>query len=121
MCFVETPPPIPVRVTPKHTVFYNDESLKLEAKFRGNFVESHWCWRGTADITNCELLKTSNVTAVTNVGQTYSIAPGTVYHQTGYYAPVVLAGISSPVTPRTENTVVVGEHGKCKAHIILSH
>jgi len=105
---------MPVRVTPKHIVFYQDESIELEAEFRGNFYESHWLWRETVDSTNVETLNTSIVTAVTNLGQTYSIAAGTMYHRTGYYEPVLLHNPTSNLSGATaENTVVVNEHSKC--------
>ena len=109
MCFTETPPPMPVRVTPKHTVFYEDESIELEARFRGNFYESHWLWRMTVDSTNVETLNTS----VTNLGQTYSIAAGTMYHRAGYYVPALLQNPNSSLTGATADiTAVVNEHGK---------
>ena len=116
MCFTETPPPMPVRVTPKHTVFYEDESIELEARFRGNFYESHWLWRMTVDSTNVVTLNTSIVTAVnvTNLGQTYSIAVGTMHHRTGYYVPALLQNPSASLTGATADiTAVVNEHGKC--------
>lgn len=115
MHFTETPPPKPARVTPKHTVFYEDESIELEARFRGNFYESHWLWRGTVDSANDEILNKSIVTAVSNLGQTYSIAAGTMYHRAGYYRPALLHNPNSMAsnTATAENTVVVNEHSKC--------
>lgn len=47
---------------------------------------------------------------ITNVGQTYSIAAGTMYHRKGYYGPVFLPTPTSSIMATAENTVVVNEH-----------
>lgn len=47
---------------------------------------------------------------ITNVGQTYSIAAGTMYHRKGYYGPVSLPTPTSSIMATAENTVVVNEH-----------
>ena len=72
----ESPPPSPVRVTPRYVVLNTSADLVLEARFRGNFYSHEWVYRendptfltgGFTPLFNDNL----NIPR-TNVGQTYS-------------------------------------------------
>ena len=109
--FAAIPPSAPVLVSPKHIVYYSDESLKLEAQFRGNFFEHYWRHRAFGSTTGTTLMPPD--VAITNLGQTYTIAPGSSHHQKGYFEPFLLPASNTFIMPTVENTVVVDDHSKC--------
>ena len=110
-----SPPPYPVRVTPRYVVLDTSADLVLEARFRGNFYTHEWVYH-VNDLTFLSPGFTSLFSSATrtNVGQTYTIPAGSASLRVGYYGPRVLPTITgSTIRPTPENTVIVGSFGKC--------
>ena len=110
----ESPPPLPVRVTPRYVVLDTSADLVLEARFRGNFYSHDWIYNED-DLTflTGSIALFSSATR-TNVGQTFTIPAGSASLRVGYFGPRVnptLMGTAIRATP--ENTVIVGSFGKC--------
>ena len=112
--FAESPPPAPVRVTPRYVVLDTSADLVLEARFRGNFYAHEWVYNedDPTFLTSLSSLFTS--ATITNVGQTYTIPAGSASLRVGYYGPRVSPTLTvTPIHPTPENTVIVGSFGKC--------
>ena len=110
----ESPPPLPVRVTPRYVVLDTSADLVLEARFRGSFYSHEWVYNDddTTFLTGASSLFTPAM--VTNVGQTYTIPAGSASLRVGYYGPAVYPRLTSrTLRPTPENTVIVGSFGKC--------
>ena len=109
----ESPPPPPVRVTPRYVVLDTSADLVLEASFRGNFYIHEWVYNedNPTFLTGHSLFTPATVT---NVGQIYTIPAGSASLRVGYYGPIVLpTQTGNPILPTPENTVIVGSFGKC--------
>ena len=110
----ESPPPPPVRVTPRYLVLNTNADLVLEARFRGNFYVHHWVYNENDPTFLTGLLSLFTPATVTNVGQTYTIPAGSASLRVGYYGPTVLPTLTGDaIRPTPENTVIVGSFGKC--------
>ena len=110
----ESPPPLPVRVTPRYVVLNTSADLVLEARFRGNFYSHDWLYNyddPTFFIGGASLFTHATRT---NVGQTYTIPAGSASLIVGYYGPAVHPTLTgTAIRPTPENTVIVGSFGKC--------
>ena len=111
----ESPPPLPVRVTPRYVVLDTSADLVLEARFRGNFYTHEWVYSVGDDPTFLSgHFSLFNSATITNVGQTYTIPAGSASLRVGYYGPIVNPTLTgTPIRPTPENTVIVGSFGKC--------
>ena len=108
----ESPPPLPVRVTPRYVVLDTSTDLVLEARFRGNYYGNDW--RYNEDDPTFRTVSTSLFSSAnhTNVGQTFAISAGSASLRVGYYGPYILPTLVSTIDPTPENTVIVGSFGK---------
>ena len=110
----ESPPPSPVRVTPRYVVLDTSADLVLEARFRGNFRTHEWVYNEDDPTFLSGAFDLFTPATRTNVGQTFTIPAGSVSLRVGYYGPrigLTLTGSIIRATP--ENTVIVGSFGKC--------
>ena len=108
----DSPPPPPVRVTPRYVVLDTTADLVLEARFRGNFFAHDWEY---SEDPTFLFGTTSLFTSATrtNVGQTYTIPAGSAPLRAGYYGPYLFPIAISTIRPTPENTVIVGSFSKC--------
>ena len=110
----ESPPPSPVRVTPRYVVLDTSADLVLEARFRGNFYSHDWVYSENDPTFLTGFFSLFTSATVTNVGQTYTILAGSASLRVGYYGPRVHPTLTSTgIRPTPENTVIVGSFGKC--------
>ena len=110
----ESPPPPPVRVTPRYVVLNASADLVLEARFRGNFYSHDWLYNGDDPTFLTATTSLFSSATRTNVGQTYTIPAGSASLRVGYYGPRVTPTLTgTPMRPTPENTVIVGSFGKC--------
>ena len=109
----ESPPPLPVRVTPRYVVLNTSTDLVLEARFRGSFYSHEWVYNENDPtfLTGFSSLFTSATR--TNVGQTYTIPAGSASLRVGYYGPLVNPTLTgNTIRPTPENTVTVASFGE---------
>ena len=109
----ESPPPSPIRVTPRHVVLNTSTDLVLEARFRGNFYVHDWVYSENDPTFLTATTSLFTHATVTNVGQTYSIPAGSASLRGGYYGPRVLPLTGTTLRPTPENTVIVASFCEC--------
>ena len=110
----ESPPPPPVRVSPRYVVLDTSADLVLEARLRGNFYTHEWVYNEDDPMFLTSSPSLFELATVTNVGQTYTIPVGSASLRVGYYGPRVNPTLTGgAIRPTPENTVIVGSFGKC--------
>ncbi len=110
----ESPPPPPVRVSPRYVVLDTSADLVLEARLRGNFYTHEWVYNEDDPMFLTSSPNLFELAPVTNVGQTYTIPAGSASLRVGYYGPRVNPTLTgTAIRPTPENTVIVGSFGKC--------
>ena len=110
--YIESPPPPPVRVTPRYVVLDTSTDLVLEARFRGNYYAHDWVYNEDDSTFNTGLSSLFTAAIRTNVGQTYTIPAGSASLRVGYYGPYLLPMQVNSVRPTPANVVIVGSFGK---------
>ena len=109
----ESPPPYPVRVTPRYVVLDTSADLVLEARFRGNFHSHEWVYNENDPTFLTGSISLFSSATITTVGQTYTIPAGSASLRVGYYGPRVNPSTTDPsILPTSVNTVIVASFCK---------